>query len=167
MGPLALELPGVIPRAEPSPSMQNNKFTNLPPKSLLGRVGVSCRVLFSLLISPFLGFQQFLRPLRGTRTHIACHPLALAAGEGLRTPGASRQRRGGNAPLARLGPDDLTAAKGCASVPESKQLPLPRVRLWLPKTSDRRQGKPALGRALGSPPACGCRRLGQIFGAAF
>lgn len=118
MGPLALELPGVIPRAEPSPpSTQNNKFTDLPPKSLLGRVGVSCRVLFSLLISLFLGFQQFLRPLRGTRTRISCHPLAPAAGEGLRTPGASRQRGRGKRAACSSQPRRSYGSEGMSECP--------------------------------------------------
>lgn len=88
-----------------------------------------------------------LLPSPGTgRRRGAVHTRSTAA-----STGSAR----GNAPLARLSPGDLTAAKGRLGVPNSKQLPLPGVRLWLPKTSDRRQGKPELGRALRSLHAGG------------
>jgi len=109
-------------------------------------------VLFSLLISLFCSFQQLLLPLHGTRTHVSRLPPAPATGAGLHTPGASRRAPAALGVTHRWLLSAPATATGCLGVPASQQLPLPRVRLWLPKTSDWRQGKPELGRALGSPP---------------
>lgn len=168
-----LELLGFIPQTESwPPSMQNKngKFTNLPQNPSWGgqRLDAGCCFLFQSCC--FAASSNSYCRCRGTRTRNSRLPPAPAAGEGLRAPGASRR-----APAA-LGvthrslisaPAILWQLKGHLGVRDSKQLPLPRVRLWLPKTSDRRQGKPELGRALGSLPACGWPALRPNFQSCF
>lgn len=165
----ALELLGFIPPPESRPpSMQNKngKFTNLPPNPSWGgqRLDAGCCFLFQPCCFA-ASSNSYCRCVAQGPTAPACRRRGAARTRGIAASAGSAR---GIAPLAHLSPGDLTAAEGPSGCPGQQTTAAPESPASAAKKpSDRRQGKPELGRALGSLPACGWPALRPSFRSCF